>query len=110
MDCGVGCKLAVKVKGEEIKCVEGVNGRDNENRVCVEGGFGFDYVHHDHRLTKPLSRRDDAPAKGLNVDPANPLTHFREVSWEEALDVAANGFIKHRDISGKRIAGFGSAN
>ena len=86
-----------------------MNGPANENRLCVKGRFGFDYVHHDHRLTKPLIRRDDAPAKGLNVDPANPLTHFREASWEEALDVAANGFIKHRDISGKRIAGFGSA-
>ena len=86
-----------------------MNGPANENRLCVKGRFGFDYVHHDHRLTKPLIRRDDAPTKGLNVDPANPLTHFREASWEEALDVAANGFIKHRDISGKRIAGFGSA-
>ena len=107
--CGVGCQLSFKIKDEEIKYVEGVNGPANENRLCVKGRFGFDYVHHDHRLTKPLIRRDDAPAKGLNVDPANPLTHFREASWEEALDVAANGFIKHRDISGKRIAGFGSA-
>ncbi|WP_443644814.1 formate dehydrogenase subunit alpha [Candidatus Ponderosibacter sp. Uisw_141_02] len=107
--CGVGCQLSFKIKGDEIKYVEGVNGPANENRLCVKGRFGFDYVHHDHRLTKPLIRRDDAPAKGLNVDPANPLTHFREASWEEALDVAAIGFIKHRDISGKRIAGFGSA-
>ena len=107
--CGVGCQLSFKIKDDEIKYVEGVNGPANENRLCVKGRFGFDYVHHDHRLTKPLIRRDDAPAKGLNVDPANPLTHFREASWEEALNVAANGFIKHRDISGKRIAGFGSA-
>ena len=107
--CGVGCQLSFKIKDDEIKYVEGVNGPANENRLCVKGRFGFDYVHHDHRLTKPLIRRDDAPTKGLNVDPANPLTHFREASWEEALDVAANGFIKHRDISGKRIAGFGSA-
>ena len=107
--CGVGCQLSFKIKDDEIKYVEGVNGPANENRLCVKGRFGFDYVHHDHRLTKPLIRRDDAPAKGLNVDPANPLTHFREASWEEALDVAANGFIRHRDISGKRIAGFGSA-
>ena len=107
--CGVGCQLSFKIKDDEIKYVEGVNGPANENRLCVKGRFGFDYVHHDHRLTKPLIRRDDAPAKGLNVDPANPLTHFREASWEEALDVAASVFIKHRDISGKRIAGFGSA-
>ncbi|NNK79309.1 MAG: formate dehydrogenase subunit alpha, partial [Litoreibacter sp.] len=50
-------------------------------------------------------RRDDAPAKGLNVDPSNVLTHFREATWDEALDVAANG-MKGR---GREIAGFGSA-
>ena len=107
--CGVGCQLSFKIKDEKIKYVEGVNGPANENRLCVKGRFGFDYIHHEHRLTKPLIRREDAPVKGLNVDPSNPYTHFREASWEEALDVAANGFIAQRDISGSRVAGFGSA-
>jgi formate dehydrogenase major subunit len=44
------------------------------------------------------------------VDPANPFTHFREASWEEALDVAAAGLVKSRDEKGvKALAGFGSA-
>ena len=44
------------------------------------------------------------------VDPANPFTHFREASWEEALDIAANGLVKIRDGKGvKALAGFGSA-
>jgi formate dehydrogenase major subunit len=107
--CGVGCQLSFKVKDDKVKYVEGVNGPANENRLCVKGRFGFDYVHHAHRLTVPLIRRDDAPAKGLNVDPAYPLSHFREASWEEALDVAANGLAAHRDIAGTRVAGFGSA-
>ena len=107
--CGVGCQLSFKVKDEKIKYVEGINGPANENRLCVKGRFGFDYVHHEHRLTKPLVRLENAPAKGLNVDPSNPLTHFRETSWEEALDIAANGFAHERDISGDRVAGFGSA-
>lgn len=107
--CGVGCQLSFKVKDEKIKYVEGINGPANENRLCVKGRFGFDYVHHKHRLTKPLVRLENAPAKGLNVDPSNPLTHFREASWEEALDIAANGFAHERNISGDRVAGFGSA-
>jgi len=107
--CGVGCQLSFKVKDEKIKYVEGINGPANENRLCVKGRFGFDYVHHKHRLTKPLVRLKNAPAKGLNVDPSNPLTHFREASWEEALDIAANGFAHERNISGDRVAGFGSA-
>ena len=107
--CGVGCQLSFKIKDDKIKYVEGLNGPANENRLCVKGRFGFDYVHHSHRLTTPLIRRSDAPAKGLNVDPSNPLTHFREASWEEALRFAGEGFVRHRDISGSRVAGFGSA-
>jgi formate dehydrogenase major subunit len=107
--CGVGCQLSFKVKDGQIKSVEGLNGPANENRLCVKGRFGFDYVSHPHRLTKPLIRRDDAPAKGLNVDPANPLTHFREATWDEALDAAANGLARLRDQKGTYVAGFGSA-
>ena len=44
------------------------------------------------------------------VDPANPWTHFREASWEEALDRAAGGLKTIRDTKGaKALAGFGSA-
>ncbi|MFY0690346.1 MAG: formate dehydrogenase subunit alpha [Paracoccaceae bacterium] len=103
--CGVGCQLSFKIKDNKIKYVDGIEGPANENRLCVKGRFGFDYVDHPHRLTKPLIRREDAPAKGLNVDPSNVLSHFREASWEEALDFAANG-MKGR---GREIAGFGSA-
>ncbi len=67
--CGVGCKVSLKVKAGKVKYVEGINGPANEGRLCVKGRFGFDYIHHEHRLTKPLIRRGDAPAKGLNVDP-----------------------------------------
>ncbi len=108
--CGVGCQVSLKVKDGKIKFVEGINGPANEGRLCVKGRFGFDYIHHDHRLTKPLIRREDAPAKGLNVDPSNWQTHFREASWDEALDFAADGLKKLKaDHGGKSVAGFGSA-
>jgi len=108
--CGVGCQVSFKVKDNKIKYVEGINGPANEGRLCVKGRFGFDYIHHAHRLTKPMIRRDDAPAKGLNVDPANPWTHFREATWDEALDAAANGMKTLTDKhGGTAIAGFGSA-
>jgi formate dehydrogenase major subunit len=107
--CGVGCQIKFKVKDDKIKYVEGINGPANENRLCVKGRFGFDYIEHPHRLTKPLIRREDAPAKSLNVDPGNLLTHFREASWDEALDAAAGGLAKLRAEKGTNVAGFGSA-
>ena len=108
--CGVGCQVSLKVKDGKIKYAEGINGPANEGRLCVKGRFGFDYIHHPHRLTKPLIRRDDAPEKGLNVDPSNPWTHFREATWEEALDKAAHGLADLRSFyGGKSVAGFGSA-
>ncbi|MEO1196296.1 MAG: formate dehydrogenase subunit alpha [Pseudomonadota bacterium] len=103
--CGVGCQVSLKVKDDKVVYVEGINGPANEGRLCVKGRFGFDYIHHPHRLSKPLIRRDDAPAKGLNVDPGDWSTHFREATWDEALDIAANG-LKGR---GREVAGFGSA-
>ena len=108
--CGVGCQVSLKIKGGSIRYVEGVDGPANEGRLCVKGRFGFDYIHHPHRLTRPLIRRADAPPKGLNVDPGNLATHFREASWEEALDAVAGGFSKLAKAHGGRaVAGFGSA-
>ncbi len=108
--CGVGCQVSLKVKDGKVAWVDGIDGPANEGRLCVKGRFGFDYIHHEHRLTKPLIRRDDAPVKGLNVHPDNVLDFFREASWEEAMTLAARGWAKLRDErGGKSIAGFGSA-
>ena len=109
--CGVGCQITYQTHDNSIVAVQGRDGPANRQRLCVKGRFGFDYVSHPHRLTKPLIRRDDAPkCADCEVDPANPFTHFREASWEEALDVAAARLKGIRDRDGSRaLAGFGSA-
>ena len=112
--CGVGCQLSFKIKqdeaGEErIAWVDGVDGPANEQRLCVKGRFGFDYISNSDRLTQPLIRKEGAP-KTLEMDPANPYTHFRPASWEEALEAAAKGLSDLAGAHGGRaIAGFGSA-
>src|SRR3546814_4221220 len=109
--CGVGCQIDFKIEDDKILYVEGAEGPSNENRLCVKGRFGFDYVHHAHRLTVPLIRKEGV-GKDANdeIDPANPWTHFREATWEEALDRAAGGLRHIRDGNGPRaLAGFGSA-
>ena len=109
--CGVGCQLAYHVKDDRLVGVTGRDGPANLGRLCVKGRFGFDYVNHPHRLTKPLIRRPEVPRDAVaDLDPANPLTHFREASWDEALDVAAAGLARIRDRDGGgALAGFGSA-
>src|SRR5262249_21496441 len=70
----------------------------------------FDYVTHPHRLLRPMIRKDGVPKHDVAIDPANPWTHFRPATWEEALDRAAQGFAKIRQESGNgALAGFGSA-
>ncbi|SMF76226.1 NAD-dependent formate dehydrogenase catalytic subunit /NAD-dependent formate dehydrogenase iron-sulfur protein [Tistlia consotensis] len=109
--CGVGCQTRVHVKDDRIVQIDGRDGPANRNRLCVKGRFGWDYIYHPHRLTRPLVRRDDAPKRGDDeVDPANPWTHFREASWDEAVDRAAAGLKKVYEREGpKGLAGFGSA-
>ena len=87
--CGVGCQLTFKVKDEKIVAAVGRDGPANKNRLCVKGRFGFDYIHNPERLTKPLIRIDGKRKDPYEkLDPQNPLTHFREVSWDEALEYA----------------------
>jgi len=109
--CGVGCQLTYKIKDDKILYVDGRDGPSNQNRLCVKGRFGFDYVHHPHRLTVPLIRKEGVGKSTHDeIDPANPWTHFRQATWEEALDRAAQGLKRIRDQhGGKALSGFGSA-
>ena len=109
--CGVGCQLTYHVKDNQVLFVEGRDGPSNQGRLCVKGRYGFDYVHHPHRLTRPLIRRADAPKSGnFTMDPEQVLDVFREASWDEALALAGGKLKDIRDRHGKQaLAGFGSA-
>src|SRR3954468_14794350 len=108
--CGVGCLLTYHVKQNVIQFVTGKDGPSNQNRLCVKGRYGFDYAAHPQRLTKPLIRKPGFPKTAdFTVDPANWSEVFREATWEEALDFAANGLKKIRDQDRYALAGFGSA-
>jgi len=115
--CGVGCQITYNLRttedgGREIAFVDGQDGPSNHARLCVKGRFGFDYVTNPQRLTKPLIRKEgtDKADSHLHVDPLNPWTHFREATWEEALDKAAQGLMEVKGRLGPSgLAGFGSA-
>jgi len=108
--CGVGCQTLVSVKDNFIINVEGDNGPANENRLCVKGRFGYDYINNNLRLKEPLIRiSKDTKSWDLSIDSLNIDKYFRKASWEEALDLAAKKFIEILKNDSNSLAGFGSA-
>lgn len=108
--CGVGCLIKYHVKDDKILYTEGRDGDTNHFRLCVKGRYGFNYIHNPLRLTKPLIRRDGVAKTTELLDPNDLDSVFREATWEEALDFAADGLKKIRDTQGKKaLAGLGSA-
>jgi formate dehydrogenase major subunit len=127
--CGVGCALTYHVDDERnaIVFAEGRDQPGSHGRLCVKGRYGWDYAASPQRLTVPLIRREDSYPKGpLSsdvrgegrgrkkpgglVDYDEVLPHFREATWEEALDVAASRLKAiHGEHGPGAIAGFGSA-
>jgi formate dehydrogenase major subunit len=127
--CGVGCALTYHVDDERgaIAFAEGREQPGSHGRLCVKGRYGWDYAASPQRLTVPLIRREDSYPKGpLSgdvrgegrgrrkpgglVDYDEVLPHFREASWEEALDLAASRLKEiHTEHGPGAIAGFGSA-
>jgi formate dehydrogenase major subunit len=127
--CGVGCALTYHVDDERnaIVFAEGREQPGSKSRLCVKGRYGWDYAASPQRLTVPLIRREDSYPKGpLSgdvrgegrgrrkpgglVDYDEVLPHFREASWEEALDLAASRLkALHSEHGPGAIAGFGSA-
>ena len=76
--CGVGCSFKAELKGDQVmRMVPYKDGKANHGHSCVKGRFAFGYATHPDRITKPMIR--DAI-----TDP------WREVSWEEAIDFAAD--------------------
>jgi formate dehydrogenase alpha subunit len=103
--CGVGCGLDLNVKDNRIVRVTSdpaapVNGWS----LCVKGRYGYDFVHHPDRLTKPRVRRylldgsAKPPASGAGWE-------WVEVGWEAALDLVAGKLAAVRRESGPDAVG-----
>ena len=56
--CGVGCQFDLLVKNNKVIGVSSnPNAPVNGMALCVKGRYGYDYIHHPDRLTKPRVRR-----------------------------------------------------
>jgi len=113
--CGVGCQLVLEVKDNRIIKVESAwDGPANHGWTCVKGRFGWEYVHHPDRLTRPKVRRYllDGKAKDevrgmkdrTDLEVPSPWDWI-ETDWETALDITARKLRENRDLHGSDSIG-----
>ncbi|MGH7299792.1 MAG: formate dehydrogenase subunit alpha, partial [Candidatus Rokuibacteriota bacterium] len=82
--CGVGCGITLRVRadGRLATMADDVPANaSSRGTLCVKGRFATGFVHSRDRITTPLIKRDGA---------------WREASWDEALDAAADGLARNR--------------
>ncbi len=86
--CGVGCQMDLNIKDEYIYSVEApFDAAPNYGMLCVKGRFGTDYVKHPGRIKTPLIRTNKEDGRS-----AKPI--WREATWDEALDLVADEFVR----------------
>ena len=89
--CGVGCSVDLLTRGNQLIGVHpAMDGPANLGALCVKGQFAFDFVQHPDRLAHPLVRGEDG--------------ELHEAGWDEALDRAAEGFLRVRERYGRHAA------
>ena len=120
--CGVGCQFDLLVKNNKVIGVQSnPNAPVNGMALCVKGRYGYDYIHHPERFTKPRVRRYllDGKEKSdirdsihdtrkLNIESSNISSPWDwvEVEWEIALNITADKLMKTRDQFGADSMGF----
>jgi formate dehydrogenase major subunit/formate dehydrogenase alpha subunit len=91
--CGVGCRVSLRVAdGRVVGTEPSWNAPANHGLLCVKGRFGWSYLHHPDRLTRPHVRRSLLAG---DVQPEDRVAAVRrdgplvETDWDTALDLVA---------------------
>jgi predicted molibdopterin-dependent oxidoreductase YjgC len=95
--CGVGCNFDLNVREDRIvRVTSAADAPVNGMRLCVKGRYGYDYVHHPDRLTKPLVR-----SKWL--DPAHLEQRLANGEWRIAsARISESASRVEQPVAGKR--------
>jgi formate dehydrogenase alpha subunit len=96
--CGIGCRLDLHVSSG---CIVGTSpdwqAPANRGLLCVKGRFGWGYVGHPERLTRPLVRGNLLQGRGADLV---------ETDWDTALDLVARTLVEVRATYGADALGF----
>lgn len=91
--CGVGCTIELHTEGNKVmKVTSPPDAPTNKGSLCVKGRYGYQFINHSSRLTKPLIRT--GPKSTGAYDEDTWQMDFREASWDEALDLAAKRLLE----------------
>jgi predicted molibdopterin-dependent oxidoreductase YjgC len=95
--CGVGCQLDLNIKENRIiRVTSNPKAPVNGMHLCVKGRYGYDFVNHPERLTRPRVRKyllDGVPRSAERGE-------WVEVDWDTALGIAAEKLKTTRDTYG----------
>jgi formate dehydrogenase major subunit/formate dehydrogenase alpha subunit len=111
--CGVGCQFDLNVKDDRvIRVTSNPDAPVNGMHLCVKGRYGFDFIHHPDRLLAPKVRRylleggAKPPGDQRSPSSSRPIPwDWVEVSWETALDIAAQKLTRTRQTHGSDSIG-----
>ncbi|MBI1735381.1 MAG: formate dehydrogenase subunit alpha [Candidatus Rokubacteria bacterium] len=96
--CGVGCRLEVRVEDGRVVGTEPAwRAPANHGLLCVKGRFGWPYLHHRDRLTRPLVRCSLIGGVG---------DALVETDWDTALDLVARRLAATAERHGADSIGF----
>jgi formate dehydrogenase alpha subunit len=85
--CGVGCQLDLHVRnGRIIRVTTRGESPVNGLQLCVKGRYGYDFVHHADRVTRPQVRRYLLEGRPR---PPGGRDDWMPVDWDTALDLIA---------------------
>ena len=91
----MGCQLDLIVKDDTVVGAQPLYGEANKGLLCVKGKFGYNFINHKDRLTKPLIRKDG---------------ELVEAEWSEAISLIADRIKAIKAESGPdALAGLSSA-
>jgi anaerobic selenocysteine-containing dehydrogenase len=94
--CACRCGIRVHLRDGEIRFIDGNPDHPvNRGVLCAKGSAGIKTATSPARLTKPLLRTGERGAG-----------EFREIEWDEALDIAAGWLGAIRESDPKRLAFF----
>ncbi len=100
--CGVGCQFDLNIKDNKIiRVTSNPNAPVNGMHLCVKGRYGYDFVHHPDRLTRPLVRKYLLEGKPRGKERGE----WVEVDWDTALNITAGKLRATRDEYGSDSVG-----